>query len=362
MERLGDGDAPLDGATAGHVRSLFLAAIDRPDFHGSEPGAPGISPAELCIMRGLAARGLIRLYGRTRDDSLPDVIEELSADEAGSVRCAVAEELELLFDANPALAGRITSGYALDTDDNVLFTISYPLLRLAKTDEGAAIGAIEKLLLPHRAASDAAYSAIRPLLFLALAGRNPNARAILDGVLADTGSSEDARLTAMHTLGRYLSGPSTRDGALDDFSLLLDSEYLKTRTEAAYCLIFSIDRHAGGPAPLLEKIQVHLDKMSRGVRGDDGDHRILETLTDFLRKYWHLMPRRALGHLEQVAALPESPYQPYVMMDAVETLNGLFRELPGEDDRRRCLSVLDRFAMAGWPPALDLLRKMERPD
>ncbi len=94
----------------------------------------------------------------------------------------------------------------------------------------------------------------------------------------------------------------------------------------------------------------------------EGDRETLEILTAFLRDHWHRMLEQALGHLERVAALPESPHLPHVMTDSVEALNGLLRTLPGEGDRRRCLSVLDRFAAAGWSPALKLLRAMEMPD
>ena len=359
---MGDSETSLDAAAAGRVRRILLDAAARPDTRANESAATGPAPADPGTVRGLAAKGLIRLYARSRDGSLPAAIERLSEDGTGSVRCAVAEDLDPLFDADPALASRITSRCASDSDDDVLYTITYPLLRLAKADECAALAAVEKMLLPHCVASDASPAAVKPLLFLALSKQNRRARAMLDGLLADTGPSVEARQTATHLLGRYLPGPGTQDGALGAFSLLLDSGDPKTRAEAASCLARSIERNAGSPAVPLEKIQSHLVKMSR--EADVGRHglQILETLTAFLKKHWHLMPGRALGHLERAAALPESPYQAPIMMDAVETLNELFRELPDEDDRRRCLSVLDRFAMAGWPPALDLLRKMERPD
>ena len=44
-------------------------------------------------------------------------------------------------------------------------------------------------------------------------------------------------------------------------------------------------------------------------------------------------------------------------------LNGLFRE--GDlsiENKQVCLDILDKFAMVGWPKALDLLSSMERPD
>ncbi len=100
--------------------------------------------------------------------------------------------------------------------------------------------------------------------------------------------------------------------------------------------------------------------MARSDR--EGGSRTLEMLTAFLRDHWHQMPEQALGRLERVAALHESPHLPLVMTDSVEALDGLPWTLPGEGDGRRCLSVLDRFAAAGWSPALDLLRAMEKPD
>ena len=112
----------------------------------------------------------------------------------------------------------------------------------------------------------------------------------------------------------------------------------------------------------MKKVQGHLAKMSSGAYGGDRGHPILETLTRILKSQWHHMPEHALDHLEAVASRPESSYQRWIMMDVIDVLNGLFRTLPDEEGRRRCLSVLDRFAMEGWPSALGLLRKMERPD
>lgn len=44
-------------------------------------------------------------------------------------------------------------------------------------------------------------------------------------------------------------------------------------------------------------------------------------------------------------------------------LNGLFREGDlNEGNKQQCLDILDKFAMVGWPKALDLLNAMERPD
>ena len=191
--------------------------------------------------------------------------------------------------------------------------------------------------------------------------RNRQAFATLRSVLADTGPPE-VREAAMHMFGGCLSEPDAQDGALEAFSLLLDSADHGTRAEAARCLALAIDDYTGDMAVLVERTRGHLDKMASRAGGGDSGHRMLGALTGILKGQWQLMPERALGYLERVADRPESPYQPRIMRNAVEVLNGLFRMQHGEDGRRRCLSVLDRFVAAGWPSALDLLRKMERPD
>ncbi len=56
-------------------------------------------------------------------------------------------------------------------------------------------------------------------------------------------------------------------------------------------------------------------------------------------------------------------FQSWVASGTITILNGLFRE--GNlsiENKQHCLDVLDKFAMAGWPEALNLLSVMERPD
>lgn len=289
---------------------------------------------------------------------LPAAIEGLSADGIGRVRASVACELELLFDADPAMAGRIAARYSSDRNLRVLSWMRYPLLRLAEADGAAALAAAENVLSLCGDAPDEAAEAVPALLFLSLHGQSRPALETLRGALADAGLPREIRLMAARLLGPYLSVPDARDGALELYSLLLDSGDPETRDVAARCLTDSAAD--ADPGALVGDIRDHLDKMARSDRG--GGSRTLEMLTAFLKNHWHRMPEQALGHLGRVAALPESPHLPHVMRDAVEALDGLLRTLPEEDYRRRCLSVLDRFAAAGWSPALKLLRAMERPD
>lgn len=352
---------PPDAAAAERLQRLLLglAAIQ-----GPEEGAPDgrtADPDARAKTRMQAARGLVRLHVRAPDAALSAAIEEISADVSGTVRGGMARELEALFGADPALAGRMAARYSRDRDRRVLYSMKGVLLELAKADEAAALAAVENVLSladsdPYEAA-DAAW----PLLVLALRMRNRQAFATLRSVLADTGPPE-VREAAMHMLGGCLSEPDAQDGVLEAFSLLLDSGDHGTRAEAARCLALAIDDYTGDMAALVERTRGHLDKMAGGAGGGDSGHQMLGALTGILKDQWQLMPERALGYLERVADRPESPYQPLIMWNAVEVLNGLFRMQHSEDSRRRCLSVLDRFVAAGWPSALDLLRKMERPD
>ncbi len=352
---------PPDAAAAGRLRRLLL---DLASMQGPEEGAPGgleADPGARARTRMLAARGLVRLHIRSPDASLSATIEEIAADGSGRVRGGVARELEALFGADPALAGRIAARYSRDRDRRVLDHMKGALLEFVKVDESAALAAVENILSLADSDPDEAADAAWPLLVLALRMRSRQAFATLRGVLADTGPPE-VREAAMHMLGGCLSEPDAQDGALEAFSLLLDSGDHGTRAEAARCLALAIDDYTGDMAVLVERTRGHLDKMASRAGGGDSGHRMLGALTGILKGQWQLMPERALVYLERVADRPESPYQPLIMGNAVEILNGLFRMQHSEDSRRRCLSVLDRFVAAGWPSALDLLRKMERSD
>ena len=56
-------------------------------------------------------------------------------------------------------------------------------------------------------------------------------------------------------------------------------------------------------------------------------------------------------------------HQPTLATKSVKTLTGLFQyHYLSSDNRKRCLSILDKYTMAGWDDALKLLSAMERPD
>lgn len=87
-------------------------------------------------------------------------------------------------------------------------------------------------------------------------------------------------------------------------------------------------------------------------------------LIGFLEQFWNYIPEQTLGYLEKISQVENySPYQPIFARGTITILNGIFQlSTLTKEDRNRSLEILDVFAMAGWPEALNLLSVMERPD
>lgn len=367
VDHAGDGPDALDDGLAARMRSLFLELADDPDPREDAPVGAGGGKAglDVCLtVRGLAARGLVRLCARTRDRSLLPAINSLSEDRINTVRSGVAEELELLFDVDDDLARSIAVRYSADPDRRVLFYLPNALNLLAKSRPDDALAAVRNILGRHEAARELAEYLPHALLFLALGEGARGARELLLSVLGDTKLPTEIRRGMPFALKEaYLFWPGTQDEALEVFSRLLDSKEPAVREAASFFLLSSIgDAEAGDAAALIKKMQAHLDKIALEADARPYNPQIIGTLVGFLKDYWHHMPERALGWLERISSTPHAAYQPAFMEGTVATLNGMFRSMPGESERNRCLAVLDSFVKAGWPKAVDLLREMGRPD
>lgn len=346
-------EAVMDDETAKHIQSLLLNLASRPEPQG---GGQGSAPAERPSARGLAARGLIRLYAHTRDKALPAAIEGLSKDGADAVRSGVAADLHILFGADPSLADRIAARYASSKDPSVPSRMpAAAFWREIDREDGPPIDTgvfLACIADPHEFSP-----CVDTLLHSALAVRNAPARDLLDRILAAARLSWEIRQAVLDALGKsYLFDPRAQDGALEVLSTLLDSEDPATRENAAFVLTSSIER-AGDPAAYVQRIAPHIGKMAGEADRDDRSHKMLETLTSFLKRHCHLMPELALGHLERAARLPKAPDRPQIEENTVEALDALLRTPADGDGRRRCIAVLRRFAAAGHPGALDALRR-----
>lgn len=357
VDLLGDDKVPIDDATAGNVRRLLtgLAACSEPE--DGQVSTPATCPA----VRGLASQGLIRLCVRTRDESLPAQIEEFSKDAADAVRECIAEDLPLLFGADPALADRIAARYA---SGGLPFLPPMPCLAFRRELAREGGPPINKAAFTACTADPAAlFCCIDELLSSALDRKNARARDLLDHILADARIHMDIRLAVMHAIGKsYLFEPRAQGRALEVFLLVLDSEDPEARENAAFILTSSIDTRAGDPAAYVKRIAEHIDRMAGEAGRDDCSHKMLETLTSFLRKHCNLMPERALGYLERVAALPELPQHFVITENTVDALGVLLRTHADKCGRRRCIRALKRFARSEHPGAIDLVYKAGRLD
>lgn len=352
VDLLGYDEAVMDDATTARLQSLLLGLASRPE---PQEGGQGLAQAARPSAKDLAARGLIRLYARTRDEALSAKIEMLSKDGGDAIQRCFAANLHILFGADPALACRIAARYASSDGPSILSRMpAAAFWREIDREDGPPIDtgvflacAADPYEFPH---------CVDTLLHSALAVQNARARDLLDRILADVRLSWDIRQAVLHTLGEsYLFKPRAQDGALGVLSTLLDSEDPATRETAAFILTSSIER-AADPAAYAQRIASHIDKMAGKVGRGDRNHKMLETLTSFLKRHCHLMPGRALAYLERIAALPESPHQPIISENIVKAL-GALRTLVDEDGERRRITVLERFASAGHPGALDALRE-----
>ena len=365
VDRAGDASAGLDDALAGQMRVLFLGLAAHPDPRRDEPdGGPSEMIEVVPTMRGLAARGLIRLCALTQDRSLLPEIESLSKDRVNTVRGSVAEDLGPLYGADAALARKIAVRYSADADRRVLFYMPNVIFMLARNHPRDALLAIQNILSRRESAGPMAEYVSQALLFLALAKGHAGAWDVLWCVIEDASLPTEIRRCIPFILKEgYLFNPSTQGKALEIFSRLLDSEEKSVRAAASFFLLVSVgDGAADGLPALIEKIRPHLDKIARETTAVPYNPEIIETLVRFLKDYWHLLPELALDLLEKVSRMPYASYNPVFMDETVSALNGLFRTLAGDDEQSRCLSVLDIYVKAGWPNAMALLREIGRPD
>ena len=353
VDRLGDYREVVDAEAAEHIQRLLLNLADRQE---PQEDGQGLTPDERHAARGLAARGLIRLYAHTRNKALPARIEALlGGDDA--VRRSVAADLHILFGADPALAYEMADRHALWDLPSSPRMLGSKFRRKIDRKGGPPID-IRDLLSECIAGPGALHRCVDALLSSALEKRRAPARDLLDRILADLRLSWDIREAVVHALGRsHLFRRRTQDGALRVLSLVLDSEDPKAREHAAFVLTSSIGKRADDQAAYVQRIASHIDRMAGEADRDDRSPKMLETLTSFLCRHCRLMPERALGHLERVACLPEATDRPRISKNIAEALAVLLRTPAGKGGRRRCIAVLRRLDAAGHHGALDALRR-----
>ena len=316
-------------------------------------------------VRGVVAKGLIRLYFHTRDRSLREPIRLLSSDGINTVRGEVARELQYLFVVDCPLTRDIIMRYSKDPDYRVRFFLPDAIDQLVNEHADDALEAIRNMFAAHDRRDQPVMETVWDVvLFLALKKDNGEAVKILTKELGADRSNGIMKIPFM-LKEMYLFADDSQNDALRIFSTLLDHKDPEVREKASFFLLCSIKDEVTDNGSILAKIRTHLDKIANEVGKEQCNPRTVENLLQFLKEHWmHMRTDDILEYLEVIFRSEEYfEYQPTFMNSTVVVLNGILRRTPLiPADRDRCLSILDVFVKAGWPEALKLLDEMERPD
>ena len=203
------------------------------------------------------------------------------------------------------------------------------------------------------------------LIYLAFHKKENSAIDLLDKIIDAKLFSSAIRCNIPFILKEnYLFKEKFQDQSLDLLHRLLNDLDSEVRYQAAFFTLHSRERdeHTNYKDYVI-KIQRHLDKIASEVDRQSRDERLIEELVRFLEKFWDVLPEKTIDYLEKITDEKYSAYQAVLAEESVKILTGLFQHpLLSEENRKRCLDILDKYAMAGWKEALQLLSAMERPD
>lgn len=343
--------------------TAFLVGSRRdvdPAVDNAPAAGPGGAPAAARSVRGLAAECLIRIAARREDAAVLGAIRELSEDPSGAVRCSVAGSLELLLPAHYGTARAIAMSYSRDPDERVRSALPAVIRRIAEKDPAAASAMVGNVLEsparpPHGIAS--------LLLWLAMVRGDARSAEMLRRIAGEGAFARELRMEIPFVLREeYLASAGHRDEALGLLLALLDDPDRGVRYHASF---FTLNGFDDNPAidnrEYIRGIALHLGRVLPMLEERPFDPGIAEALAWFLEKFWKDVPETALSFLEKtvriygVSAAPEST----IADSALTVLAGLLQYHSLYDGEwNRCVDVLDTYAAAGWPIALDLLASM----
>lgn len=367
LEYLGKKTEELDKDKLSKIRDYVLPLKDDPNPKESVIDKDTSFMLAYQTVRGYAARCIIRIFYHTKDKPLEKVIHELSTDKVNIVRGEVARELPYLLFVDYPLTLDIATRYSQEEDLRVHFFLNEIIRYLISKNANDAVKIIQNILSQSKPKGSHYIQNLEyGLLHLALKKNNTIAKKLLDKIVQSEEYETETRRSIPFVLKEhYLFDLDTQDAALDIFLKLLDAEDPEVREGATFFLLYSIEKNKGDDlSVLINKIMTHLDKIANEVERKPWHPKIIETLTQFLEEYWEYMPEKTLDYLEKISSVKEySPFQPVFARGTITVLNGIF-QLPSlsKTNRNRSLAILDIFAMAGWPEALELLSVMERPD
>ncbi len=350
------------------IKDYLLTQIVDPDPEENSEDKDGSFMFYHDSIRGLSARSIIQLAYHTKDLTLLPIIKKLANDPINIVRGEIGRTLRYLFYVDYDLTFEIAEKYSKDPDLRVQFFLSDILQFIIHKNTIHATSLIQNIL----STSPENYTKIQGvenfLLYLVFHKNEENARNLLKKIVEENLYNKELRENLPFVLKEhYLFDEKYQDKSLEIFYKLLDNSEHDVREKATFFLLNSfdkdekIDSHA-----FIKKIDLHLEKIANEVDRRPWDPRIIEELVRFLEKHWNSLPEKTIDYLEKIVRpdiLEYSAFQPVFADETVKILTGVFqRSTLTVENRNRCLAILDKFAIAGWDKALDLLNVMERPD
>ena len=363
LEALDGRPSDLDKGLVDRVTAFLIEArldADPVDNAAAAAAGPDGTPAAARSVRGLAAECLIRIAARHGGGAVLDAIRELSVDPAATVRIDVARSLERLLPAHYDTARGIAMYYSRDPDARVRSPLPAVLHHVAQREPAAASAMAGNML----ESSPCPPNGLAPLLlWLAIVVKEPRSAELLRRIADEGAFSKELRTEIPFMLAEgYLASRGHRGAALGLLRALLDDPEPEVRRRAAFFTLHGFDDDpAIDDREYIGEIAPHLDRMASMLGDKPPDLDIAEMLTAFLEKFWRYIPEAALALLEKTAKMNDSlaTFEPTIADYSLNVLAGLLRHHSLYDGEwNRCLDVLDEYAAAGWPAALDLLAKM----
>ena len=368
IEYLGSKIEELDSSKLSRIQDYLLSNVSDEDPIENSKDEDSSSMWGYDTIRGLTSKCLIRMYYHTKNKELIEHIEKLSNDPINIVRSDVAHDLRYLYAVNSSLTLKIATKYSKESDHRVQFYLSDIVSVLAHKHPQETIDIIKNIIQVNYSKNGIFIQFNEGIIaYLALVKQNKTAKSLLNDLVINPDFPDEYRENLPFILKEsYLHNESTQDEALEIFSMFLDSENHVIREKATFFLLVTLeDKTISNVKKIIDKIGSHLDKIAKEIERDEWDLQMIEELIKFLEKNWKYIPQKSIEYLEKIAKDNKKylEFHSWIADGAILILNGLFRE--GNlsiENKQVCLDILDKFAMVGWPRALDLLSSMERPD
>ena len=359
----------LDKTKFSSIKEFLIRNKDDPDPQDNTEDEKDSSLIAInSTIRGLVARCLVRLLYHSKDAMLVPMIKKLADDLTNEVRGEICGALNYLFYYDYDLTYSIAQQYSKDPDTRTQFFLRDVLALIAPKNPKHATLIIINILNTLPTDYQKIHGIEGILIYLAFHKKENSAIDLLNKIVDEELFSSEIRRSIPFLLKEgYLFKDEFQDKSLDLLYRMLCDSDSKVRYKATFFTLCSRERDEYPDyIKYVNKIERHLDRIASEVDRQSWDPRLIEVLVRFLEKFWDILPEKTIDYLEKITGEKierYSAYQAVLAEESVKILTGLFQHpLLYEKNRKRCLNILDKYAMAGWEEALQLLSAMERPD